>query len=81
VVGETSFPLDEGPASRFEGVCPEAGNPPKDGFEGGRGEVESILDLEMGIPLGTTVEPPVLATGFLPLDTGRRLVGADAEMP
>lgn len=54
----------------------------KDDVEGERGEVDKILDLEMGMPLGTTTDdPPALTIGFFPLDTGKRLDEAEGVIP
>lgn len=54
----------------------------KEEVEGERGEVDKILDLEIGMPLGTTVDdPPALTVGFFPFDTGSRLDDAEGVIP
>jgi hypothetical protein len=54
----------------------------KDEVEGERGELDRILDLEIGMPLGTSIDdPPALTVGFFPLDTGKRLDDAEVVMP
>lgn len=53
-------------ASPIDSLCPDVGEPTlKDDEDGERGDLEKILDVEIGMPLGVPAAPLPALMGFL----------------